>query len=443
MTAVGSSKQVVVETRRRLTTASAWALFVLAVVGLALSAWSEVTFFDRWGDAYGLPSSWLRERVAYHGFMVLLLAYPLVGAVVASRRPRHPIGWLLLVGGLMVVVDSLAGSYSQLALAGAPADPSVVGLLAAGMRNWTWTVFSVCALLLVPLLFPDGRLPSARWRVIPWTAAALLALEFTGRALPDRFVRTVNVDQASAPVTIYDVANPVGVAGGLVDGPGGQVIEVVGAGGFFVLGAAVVLSVVARFGRSSGVRRQQLKWFVFAVLLWVAAVLVIFVVEVLLDLDPPDAVNVIWMIPVALIPASIGLAVLRYRLYEIDRVISRTVTYGLVIVAMGAVYVAGVVGLGAAVAGMTGEEGGDLVVAASVLAVVALFRPVRSRVQAVVDRRFNRTGYQARRAVDAFVEGLRDEVDLGAIERDLGATAGEALQPTRVSVWLADREEAR
>ena len=443
MTAAGGSEQVVVEACRRVTTVSAWTLFGLAVLALALSAWSEVAFFDRWSDAYGLPSSWLRDRVAFHGFMVMLLAYPLVGAVIASRRPRHPIGWLLLVGGLMLAVDTLAGSYSLLALAGAPADPSVVGLLAAGMRNWTFTVFSVCALILVPLLFPEGRLPSSRWRVIPWLAVALLALEVTRRALADRFVRTLDVGAASEPVTIYDVANPVGVAGGLVDGTSGQVIEVIGVGGFFVLIAAVVLSVVARFRRSSGVRRQQLKGFVFAVLLWVAALLVLLVVEVLLDVDPPAALNVVWIIPVALIPASIGLAILRHRLYDIDRIISRTVAYGLVVAVLGAVYVAGVVGLGAAVAGMTGEEGGDLVVAASVLAVVALFGPVRSRVQQAVDRRFNRSGYEARLAVDAFTNGLRDEVDLEAIRGGVATTAAVAVQPVCVSVWLSDREDGR
>ena len=438
MTAVERSGEVVVKARRGATMVTAWALFGLAVLAFALSAWSEMAFFDRWGDVYGLPSSWLRDRVAFHGVMVVLLAYPLVGAVIASRRPRHPIGWLLLIGGLMLAVDTLAGSYSRLALAGAPADPSAAGLLAAGMRNWTWSVFGMCALVLVPLLFPDGRLPSRRWRVVPWVAAALLALEFTGRALSGRFVRTLDLDAASGPVTVFDVANPVGVAGGLVDGRGGQVVEVIGVSGFFVLVVAVVVSVVARFRRSSGMRRQQLKWFVFAVLLWVAWIPVTLIPEVLLDGDPPAALNLAWVIPVGLIPASIGLAILRHRLYEIDRIISRTVSYGLVVAVLGAVYVAGVVGLGTAVSAVTGQEGSDLAVAASVLVVVALFGPLRARVQRAVDRRFNRTSYQGRLAVEAFAEELRDEVDLAELRDGILTTAAATVQPTSTSLWLAD-----
>ncbi len=198
------------------------------------------------------------------------------------------------------------------------------------------------------------------------------------------------------------------------------------------------MAVTLRFRRSRGVERQQLKWFVFAAALVAVSALS---QAALAALSGPMAIplaSILLVAGLSAYPIAIGVAVLRYRLYEIDRIISRTVTYGLLVAILAAVYATAVVGLGAAVTAVTGAQDSDLVVAASTLLAAGLFRPVGSRVQAVVDRRFNRTGYDARQAVETFARNVRDEVDLDRIRRETEQTAATAVQPTHVSVWLPD-----
>jgi hypothetical protein len=361
-------------------------------------------------------------------------AFALVGALIVSRRPRQPVGWLLLFFAITAMIDSLSDAYALVALAGSPGDPPVVGVMAAWVSEWAGQLALVVGFVLLPLVYPDGRLPSSRWRPLLWAAVALAVTAVTLRATTGRLVGRVR-PAGEDPIVVYDVANPLAVS--WVDPLADQPQAV-----FWPLFAVVFLMTIAavwvRFRRSRGVERQQMKWFVFATAVALLGLLGFIASNALID-GPPVNPFVVWMLTLAGFPIAVGVAVLRYRLYDIDRIVSRTVTYGLVVAAMGGLYVAGVVGLGAAVAGMTGEQGGDLVVAASVLGVAALFRPVRSRVQTAVDRRFNRTGYQARQAVDAFTEGLREEVDARAIQRDLVATATTLVQPDHLSVWIPDR----
>lgn len=366
-------------------------------------------------------------------------AFVVAGALIVSRRPRNAVGWLMLAAGLARALRLLAGSYASLAIGGSPDDPAALGSVAAlGFAALSGLGFQL-AIWFLPLLFPDGRLPSQRWRPVLWLMAGAALLWTVGQVASERLVRRV-IPLGSDLVETYDIANALAVdplqpvssvvtteAGGLVVG---------------VLLLSGVVALVVRFRRSEGIEHQQMKWFAFAV----GLTLSLLVGDLLLRglLDAPETVILIAdglvLVSVAAFPATIGIAVLRYRLYEIDRLISRTVSYGLVVVILGGVYVGTVVGLGAAVTALTGAEDSDLVVAVSTLAAAGLFRPVRTRIRSAVDRQFNRTGYEARGAVEAFAREVRDEVDLDQIRTRVAETAGVATQPTQVSVWLAPRE---
>ena len=325
----------------------------------------------------------------------------LICAVVFWRRSHDPMALLFTMTLLLLYSGT---SRSLLTYEGVPV-----------LRHSYPVVLAVAfvGLILVLGLFPDGRFVPrwARWLA---PAMALLMVVFPDTIwLFESLLRT----EVEAVVRTRIVVS--------------------------ALFGVLLLGLVAQVHRyrhvSDATARQQAKWVVAPIGGMAVVSIVVFAVPA--ALPGIDARWVGWtvfaMVPIGiLIPVAVAIAVLRYRLYEIDRIISRTVSYGLVVAVLGAVYVAGVVGLGAVVSGFAGEGGGDLVVAASVLAVVALFRPVRTRVQRAVDRRFNRTTYEARLAVEAFAQGLRDEVDLEAITRGVAETAAVAVQPAHVSVWF-------
>ena len=358
-------------------------------------------------------------------------AFALVGAVIVSRSPRQPVGWLLLTFAALAMLDSLGGAYALVALEGSAQHPPAMGLAAAWVTEWAGQLALVVGFVLLPLFYPDGRLPSSRWRALLWAAVALAAVGIVPRATTGRLVGHVR-PAGEDPIVVYDVANPLAVR--WVD-PLAQQPQAV----FWPLFVAVFLATIAavwlRFRGSGGVERLQMKWFVFATAVALLGLLVFAAVDLLVD-DPPLNPFVVWVLTLSGFPVAVGVAVLRYRLYEIDRIISRTVAYALVVAALAGVYVAVVVGLSVVIAGVAGGEGGDLAVAVAVLTVVALFRPVRTRLLGAVDRRFNRTGYDARLAVEAFAQEIRDEVELGAIRRAAGESAAVAVQPAHVSVWL-------
>ena len=405
----------------RAATALLVGLYVLLAVGdILVHTASQVTFGRLWYGLEGIPSAYVQATA----FVLTLGPLMAVGALLALRRPRNPIGWLLCAVALGGALNAFSLDYWEYGTL--TADPPPAWTLVAWLSQWLVPLLYV-PLGFILLLFPDGRLPSARWRSMV-VVGGLVVIAIASQALMPGTLQEHWFEAGPNPFGVPAVEPLLRVLQASLR----LTVPV------FAIGA--LSSIAIRFRRSTGTERLQLKWFVLAVgLAGVAGLLALIEISPL-PLPVPD--TLVWSLPAtvpAAIPIAIGVAVLRYRLYDIDRIVSRTVTYGLVVAAMGALYVAGVVGLGAAVAGMTGEQGGDLVVAASVLAVVALFRPVRSRVQRAVDRRFNRTGYQARRAVDAFTEGLREEVDARAIQRDLVATATTLAQPDHLSVWIPDR----
>jgi hypothetical protein len=381
----------------------AWTLWALAMV-----AWLVIPWLDQQLRHAGRPdlTQWdLRPGVA-------LVTAATVGAVLASRRPAHPVGWLLLAQ----VASNLAS--------GAAAQYLAWGLLPGGPLPATRAValfYSASAggglLLLgfVLLLTPTGKLPSPGWR---WWARAMVAVPL---------LLLVLVTLAPGPV---DPAQQV--RGSPFDflGLGGALLVVHQlALAFTTLAVAVcAVSLVVRFRRARGIERQQLRWVTVA-----AALLVVAAGATLVGLALGATEVVTWAITAwaAGLPLAIGAAVLRYRLYDLDRIISRTLAYGLLTLLLGGGYAAVVLGLGQ----LLGRDS-SLVVAAATLAVAAVFQPARRRIQATVDRRFNRRRHDAAETIQAFSTHLRDQLDLDTLRGELLAVVDQTMQPTQASLWL-------
>jgi len=342
--------------------------------------------------------------------LTFIVAFATVGALLAWKKPGNPIGWLLSGSGL---ADALGG-FSQL-LIHFPQTRTLGHWL-----GWTWLLgLGLC--VFVVLLFPVGSLPSRRWRSVAWAAGAGLA----GWVLGNAFAPTITRDGPPVP-------NPVGVTGA----PGKIFTVMVGASLALiaVTGLAAVLSVVFRYRKAQAAERAQLRWLVYAGALIVVTFLAEMVAERIIGpgTTATNLQNAVSSGGGALVPVAIGIAVLRYRLYDIDRIISRTVAYAIVTGLLVGVY-AGLVLLATEVL----RARTPVAVAAATLAAAALFTPVRRRVQSRVDRRFNRARYDADQIAAAFAARLKDTVDLGSVRDDLTGIVSRALEPTHVSVWIS------
>jgi hypothetical protein len=352
------------------------------------------------------------------GFFVAFLAFPVVGAVIVSRRPANAIGWLFLLIGADFAVSDLSSRYADYALFASPGSLPA-GIWVGWMSGWLDPVV-FASIMIVLLLFPDGSPLTPRWRPIVWFVTVFVVASVLWNALkPDKIFTD------SLPVE-----NPAGVRWlgdhlGFVD----QIIFL----GFAIGVLLAVTSAVLRFRRSAGIERDRMKWLALAALMLVAG----FVVAIVLSLAHVSTIGDLTIgLGFAAVPVAVGIGVLRYRLYEIDRVISRTVSFALVTAALGATYV-GLVLLGQSVFSSV-AGGGGLVVAVSTLVVAALFLPVRSRVQTFVDRRFNRHRYDAQQTLETFGTRLREQVDLVTLSGDLRTAVDETMQPAHVSVWLRE-----
>jgi hypothetical protein len=381
----------------------AWTLWALAMV-----AWLVIPWLDQLLRQAGRPDlvQWdLRPGVA-------LVTAATVGAVLASRRPRHPVGWLLLAQ----VASNLA--------TGAAAQYLAWGLLPGGPLPATRAVAlfypasaggGLLLLGLVLLLTPTGKLPSPRWR---WWARAMVAV-------PLLLLVLVTLAPGSVDTSQQVLGSPfdfLGLGGGLL------VVNQL-ALAFTTLAVAVCAgSLVVRFRRAQGVERQQLRWVAVA-----AALLVVAAGAVLVGLAVGATAVVTWAIVawVAGLPLAIGAAVLRYRLYDLDRIVSRTLAYGLLTLLLGLGYAGVVLGLGRLL-----PQDSSLVVAGATLAVAAAFQPARRRIQQAVDRRFNRRRYDAAQTIQAFSARLRQQVDLDTLTTELLAVVDQTMQPTQASLWL-------
>jgi hypothetical protein len=324
-----------------------------------------------------------------------------------------PVGWLLVGLGLSVGVHDLTYAYTRYGLVARPGSLPAAGYL-AGLNNGVVVAWIACAGFVL-LLTPTGRLPSPRWRWWARVAAAAPVLWLLGSV----------VDPAPLRPEYPQIGNPLGVPA--LSGP----LAGLWLAALVVLVALVVAagSLVLRFRRARGTERQQLRWLAWGATLASAALVV--AIAGLILADDFTLLNLAFGVCVALLPLATGAAILRYRLYDLDRIISRTLAYGLLTVLLGGGYVLVVLGLGQ----LLGRDS-SLIVAVATLAVAAVFQPARRRIQGAVDRRFNRRRHDAARVIEGFGDRLREEVDLDTLTAEVLGVAEQTMQPTRASLWL-------
>ena len=356
--------------------------------------------------------------------IIFALTFSTVGAVVAGRHPQNPVGWLFCAAGLVAGIVGFAAEYSVYAVL-TRAESLPLGAELAWIAEWSWWLL-LGVVAYVFLLFPDGRLLSRRWQPVAWVAGLGPAIMAVGIAL------------TPGPLEEFPVVrNPFGLEGLENGGLVGDLVDFLGVLG--VLGVVLALlgagaSLVVRFRRTRGEQRQQVKWIAYAAAL-AGITEVVSIGSYFLFGPTPWVIEVLVICTLAAIPIAAAVAILRYRLYDIDRLINRTLVYGLLTALLGAVYAGVVLVLGQLFGGAGGHPS-SWAVAGATLAVAALFQPVRRRVQGIVDRRFNRRRYNAVRTVEGFSGRLRDEIDLDTLSTELLAVVDQTMQPTKAALWL-------
>jgi hypothetical protein len=391
------------------------ALLVLVVyaAGLSVSAWLE----RRIGSQ---GESSMEDLVLFVGFGM----FAVVGALLVAKRPDNLVGWIMGAAALIVGIFPTSEIYAAYVMT-TRGRPDALAVFGAWANGWYWYVLLALVFCYLPLLFPDGRLLSRRWLPV----AVLPAVGIAGAMVLGTLVETFRGQTFD-----YRIENPIGIEG-LANVEDLRVFIVIG--GFYAIGAVgAIASLALRFRRSRGTERQQLKWFLFATAPTLTILLEYYLPEFILSLA------LAWLL--LGLPAAIGIAVLRYRLYNIDLVINRTLVYAALTISLALVYLGSVAGLQRLLSPVVGE-GNQLAVVTSTLLIAALFQPLRRRVQSFIDRRFYRRKYDAQRVLADFSERLRDETELETLSEDLVSVVGEALQPAHVSVWLrtTEREASR
>jgi hypothetical protein len=352
----------------------------------------------------------------------LVVLYATLGALIASRHGRNLIGWIFCFVAVSLGILSSASGYADYALYAR--DDSLPGaVLAAWVTSWLFIPAVYVSMCYLFFLFPDGRLASPRWRPVIWAATVVAAVATLAPALePGRLFAFPTVENP------FGLAEPFGriaiVANDITD---------LAAMPVFLVSLA---SMVSRLRGSRGRQRLQLKWITYAASLTATSFAAAFAADLLTDLRAAsDALFLLGVVGFAGIPVAAGVAILRHKLYDIDRIINRTLVYGALTATLALVYVGSVVSLQAALRSLTGQES-TLVVVASTLAIAALFNPLRRRVQGFVDRRFYRRKYDAVKTLAAFSARLREETDLDVLSNDLVGVASRTVQPQHASVWL-------
>jgi hypothetical protein len=379
----------------------AWALCVLSVT-LALASVALASF----------NGENLLELVANHHAIGMLnaLVLPLIGALIVVGDRRHLLAWLLMLAGAFLAVYNLAAQYAPLALGLTLRRLSLPGGdLASWLTSWTNVPGIVILAAFLILLFPDGRPPSRRWRPLAWAGAMILVIPTTILAVgywPLRGPQLITQEGSQPPLV------------GAMFWTAFQ--------GALLLGAISVVALVLRFRHAGAAQRQQIKWFTYGAAL-----------SIPLSLFPEARPYGPYLefLGTVLLLAGLGIGIFRYRLWDIDRLVNRTLVYGLLTATLGAVYVGLVLVLGQLFGGI-GTETPSWAVAGATLAVAALFQPARRRIQQTVDRRFNRRKYNAAKTIEAFSIRLRDQVDLDTLSAELLAAVDQTMQPASASLWL-------
>jgi hypothetical protein len=341
---------------------------------------------------------------------IILVGFSVIGAIIASRLPAHPVGWICCAIGLIAAVQHLSGEYAVYALQAHP-DSLPGGEAMLWLQSWLWMLFMGLIVFLL-LLFPTGRLPSSRWRPFAWLSVAVISVAVILTAIsPD-------VSPDAPPTLIQELV--------------------------VALGLVAAASVVVGRRNARGVERQQIKWLLYAGLIaFVGMILKIAVFSTLVEGAWGLWVGTLLVVVGGLGgPIAIGVAILRYRLYEIDLIINRTLVYGSLTAILAALYFGGIVLLQRVFVVLTGEKS-TLAVVASTLVIAALFTPLRRRIQSFIDRRFYRSKYDARKTLEAFSAKLRDETDLDALNAELVGVVRETMQPAHVSLWLRPDSDSK
>jgi hypothetical protein len=390
----------------------AWALWALAILGLLVTAW-----LDHLLRQAGRPD--LAQETAGVEPVLVVLSATTVGAVLASRRPTHPVGWLLLALGLFMAAAIVAQAYADYGFQARPGALPAVSYVALYGPATLGAMLGCIGFIL--LLTPTGSLPSPRWR---WWARVMVAAPVVSLVATLLLPNSLHSDYQT-------LDNPLALRAF-----GGALRAALWVALAITVSAVLVAagSLVVRFRRAHGVERQQLRWVALAAAVVAPAALVLLAAAAtttLLTLFNWALFNWALAVCVTILPLAIGAAILRYRLYDLDRIISRTLAYGLLTVLLGGGYAAVVLGLGQ----LLGRDS-PLLVAGATLAVAAVFQPARRRIQAAVDRRFNRRRHDAAQRIAAFSDRLRQQVDLDELTAEFLAVVEETMQPTTASMWL-------
>jgi hypothetical protein len=394
--------------------AATWLAWSVCATALTLFGLSLLLVLLGWSTP--LPKGW----VSWQGQIITIVGFmgaPILGGLVASRRPENLYGWLWLGLGLSAALLQLADSYGAYALVVEPGSlpaPRTVGQVLA--MAWAMGIILLPFLL---LLFPTGRLPSLRWRPVVWAVlVAGAVLLIIGLFLPGE--------------NIGPFENPLGVGGAV----GQALVFISGAVVFTIFGAIILaaLSLVVRYRRAGGIERQQIKWFAYAAVLFGGS----FIFGGFLGWDLPGIWDALFETVTFMgLYVAVGIAILRYRLYDIDVIINRTLVYGTLTALLATVYLGGVATTQAIFRTLTGQqEQPQLAIVVSTLVIAALFNPLRRRIQSFIDRRFYRRKYDAAKTLAAFNVRLREETDLDSLRNEVLGVVRETMQPAHASLWL-------
>jgi len=372
------------------------------------------------GDRHGLALPEGRPETLPQALIIgfVSLEFAVVGLLIALRQQRNPIGWIFLAAGALLALVGSAYGYADLSLYGGFDWP--LTSVATWITAWAFIPAVFVAPCLIALLFPTGEPLTPRWRYAVWFVGAVgIVAPLSGAFRGGKLDGYPDVENPAALPALGDIASTIDSVGKVTLAP--------------IIFLLALSSIVVRFRRARGVERLQLKWVAYAGSVMVAGFFTAFVSGQTLISDIGFVTGVVGF---GLLPLAVGVAILRYRLFDIDRVISKTLVYAALSLVLGAAYVGLVLGGQAIFSSFAG--GSNLAIAVSTLVVAALFLPVRSRVQRLVDRRFYRRRYDAQRTLEGFGARLREQVELSALERDLQAVVTETMQPAHASLWLRE-----
>ena len=408
-----------------MSTRATWLAWTLAAFSVAMFVASGVLYTLARSALF--PVDW----VLFLADWALFLAFPIVGALIASRRPENPIGWICLASGLLFMFLAVTDNYSTYGVARPGSVPFPVSIGTIG-NQWLWVPAVGLLGIFLILLFPDGKLLSRRWRPLAWFSGMIIVV--------------LSIIEGLAPGPLENqggVRNPFGI----------EALPWLVTVSYIILPLlplcilASAVSMVLRFRRSRGEERQQIKWFTFVASIAGLLYFMVIISGVVVALGSDDRLpqTPLWVellislatLSFAGVPIAIGLAVLKYRLYDIDVVINLTLVYGSLTAMLVAVYFGGVATTQTILRALTGQtEQPQLAIVVSTLAIAALFNPLRRRIQSFIDRRFYRRKYDARKTLEAFSARLREETDLESLNNDLAGVIRETMQPAHVSLWL-------